>query len=188
MGYDIVWHGRGGQGVVVAAHILAQSAYREGYKGITSAPQFGPERRGAPLTASTRIASETIRSVSQVQRADIAVVLDPSLLNIVNIIGTLKADGLLVINTHLSLADFTDYATCQLAVCNANHISSSCGLIRDGRAVANSPMLGALAKASGIVSLASLQKVIEERFKGAAININLMAIKEAYEKTDVRKC
>ena len=56
---EVIWHGRGGQGVVIAAQILAESAYLQGFKGVTSAPTFGPERRGAPLTASTRI-SDTV--------------------------------------------------------------------------------------------------------------------------------
>ncbi|MEI7590654.1 MAG: 2-oxoacid:acceptor oxidoreductase family protein, partial [Deltaproteobacteria bacterium] len=111
MKYDIVWHGRGGQGVVIAAHILAQAAYVEGFRGITSAPQFGPERRGAPLTASTRIAKEKLRSVSQITKADIAVVLDPSLLKVVNIAGTLKQDGMIIINTHMGAEHFNNYGT-----------------------------------------------------------------------------
>src|SRR5512137_1614765 len=99
--YEVIWHGRGGQGVVIAAQILAEAAYLQGFKGVTSAPTFGPERRGAPLTASTRISSDPIRMVSQVEHADIAVVLDPSLISVVNILGTVKEGGLIVINSPL---------------------------------------------------------------------------------------
>ena len=97
--YEVIWHGRGGQGVVIASQILAESAYLQGFKGVTSAPTFGPERRGAPLTASTRISDTPIRTFSQINKADIAVVLDPSLLAIVDILGSLKPNGLLLINT-----------------------------------------------------------------------------------------
>ena len=93
--YEVIWHGRGGQGVVIAAQILAESAYVQGFKGVTSAPTFGPERRGAPLTASTRISDAPIRTFSQIEKADIAVVLDPSLFGVVNILGSLKPEGLL---------------------------------------------------------------------------------------------
>jgi len=64
--HEIIWHGRGGQGVVLAAQILAESAYIQGFPGVTSAPTFGPERRGAPLTASTRISDGPIRTFSQI--------------------------------------------------------------------------------------------------------------------------
>src|SRR5512137_2078976 len=99
--YEIIWHGRGGQGVVIAAQILAESAYLQGFKGVTSAPTFGPERRGAPLTASTRISADPVRMVSQIDRADISVVLDPSLFSVVNIMGTLKEGALIIVNTSL---------------------------------------------------------------------------------------
>ncbi|MCX5853490.1 MAG: 2-oxoacid:acceptor oxidoreductase family protein, partial [Deltaproteobacteria bacterium] len=91
--HEVIWHGRGGQGVVVAAQILAESAYFQGFKGVTSVPTFGPERRGAPLTASTRISDEPIRTFSQIEQADVAVVLDVSLMNTINILGSLKKGG-----------------------------------------------------------------------------------------------
>src|SRR5512136_515189 len=97
--HEVIWHGRGGQGVVIAAQILAESAYLQGFKGVTSAPTFGPERRGAPLTASTRISDTPIRTFSQIVKADIAVVLDPTLFGVVDILGSLKPGGLIVINT-----------------------------------------------------------------------------------------
>lgn len=87
---EILWHGRGGQGVVLAAQILAEAAYIQGYGGVMSAPTFGPERRGAPVVASTRISREAIRTVAQIEKGDVAVVLDASLLGIVDILGRLK--------------------------------------------------------------------------------------------------
>ena len=75
--------------VDIAAQILTESAYLQGFKGVASAPTFGPEPRGAPLTASTRISDHPIRTFSQIEKADIAVVLDPSLFGIVNILGSL---------------------------------------------------------------------------------------------------
>ena len=67
--YEIRWHGRGGQGAVTSAKILADAAYRSGFAGVTSQPSFGAERRGAPITASTRLAHEPIRVLNQVTRA-----------------------------------------------------------------------------------------------------------------------
>ena len=74
--YEIRWHGRGGQGAITAARILAQAAYLEGYGGVTAAPSFGAERRGAPASASTRIAPQTIMVVSHVENPNVVVVLD----------------------------------------------------------------------------------------------------------------
>ena len=91
--YEIIWHGRGGQGVVLAAQILAEAAYIQGFRGVTSAPTFGPERRGAPLTASTRISDEPVRTFSQIASADIAVILDESLLEAATGAGRIKENG-----------------------------------------------------------------------------------------------
>jgi len=91
--HEIIWHGRGGQGVVLAAQILAESAYIQGFPGVTSAPTFGPERRGAPLTASTRISDGPIRTFSQIASADIAVILDESLLEAATGAGRIKKKG-----------------------------------------------------------------------------------------------
>ncbi|MBI2822034.1 MAG: 2-oxoacid:acceptor oxidoreductase family protein, partial [Acidobacteria bacterium] len=96
---EVIWFGRGGQGAMVAAQILAESAYLEGFKGVTSAPTFGPERRGAPVTASTRISEEPIRMFSQVEMADIAVVLDDTLLTVVDVVGRVRKGGAIIINT-----------------------------------------------------------------------------------------
>jgi 2-oxoacid:acceptor oxidoreductase gamma subunit (pyruvate/2-ketoisovalerate family) len=117
--HEVIWHGRGGQGVVIAAQILAEAAYFQGYKGVTSAPTFGPERRGAPLMASTRISSDPIRMVSQIEHADISVVLDPSLISVVNILGTLKEGGLIIINSPLKPDDIELNAKIRIATVNA---------------------------------------------------------------------
>src|SRR5512138_2430217 len=99
--HEVIWHGRGGQGVVIAAQILAESAYLQSFKGVTSAPTFGPERRGAPVTASTRIAGEPIRTFSQIEMADTAIVMDESLFKVVDIASKVKKGGLIIINTAL---------------------------------------------------------------------------------------
>ena len=91
---EIRWHGRGGQGAVSAAKLLAEAAYASGWEGVTSAPTFGAERRGAPVTASTRLAHEAIRVLSQVTTPDVGVVLDDSLLAVANAAAGVKPGGL----------------------------------------------------------------------------------------------
>ena len=82
MNHEIRWHGRGGQGAISSAQILAQAAYCAKFRGVTSAPSFGAERRGAPVTASTRLSPEPLRIFSQIEFPDIVIVLDDTLLTV----------------------------------------------------------------------------------------------------------
>ena len=77
---EVRWHGRGGQGAITTAQYLAHAAYLSGFRGVTSAPSFGAERRGAPVTASSRLSHTPLRIFSQVECPDMVVVLDESLL------------------------------------------------------------------------------------------------------------
>jgi 2-oxoacid:acceptor oxidoreductase gamma subunit (pyruvate/2-ketoisovalerate family) len=183
--YEVIWHGRGGQGVVVAAQILAESAYLQGFKGVTSAPTFGPERRGAPLTASTRISYEPIRIFSQIEQADVAVVLDNSLLKVVDVFGTLKKDGLLIINTPIP-ANKIDINGCyKIATVDAAAIALRHRLIREGAPTVNTPLLGAFSRASGHVSLEFIEKGLEHKIAGEAAETNILALRAAFEETTI---
>ena len=181
--YEVIWHGRGGQGVVVAAQILAEAAYLQGFKGVTSAPTFGPERRGAPLTASTRISSDPIRMVSQIELADISVVLDISLLAVVNIMGTLKEGGLIIINTPLNPDDLHLDAGICVATVDAGGIAMKHRLMREGKPIINTPMLGAFARATNIVSLDAMEKGLKGKISGAVSAANIAVLRDAFEQT-----
>ena len=185
--HEVIWHGRGGQGVVIAAQILAESAYLQGFKGVTSAPTFGPERRGAPLTASTRISDTPIRTFSQIEKADIAVVLDPSLFGIVDILGSLKPKGLLLINTQQK-ADEVEIQGCfSIATLDAAAVAIRFHLLKEGAPMVNTPMLGVLSKASGLVSLEHLEKGLKWKLSGGAAATNIAALRAAYEETSIQK-
>lgn len=184
--HEIIWHGRGGQGVVVVAHILAEAAYLQGYKGVTSAPTFGPERRGAPVTASTRIADEPIRTYAQIEQADIAVVLDPSLLRVVNVLGSLKENGLLIINTQQKPEQLGINGSYNLAIVDAVSIALRHELIREGAPVVNTPLLGSFARAAGIVSLDCLERGLAWKLSGGVLAANILALKAAYEETRLK--
>jgi 2-oxoacid:acceptor oxidoreductase gamma subunit (pyruvate/2-ketoisovalerate family) len=181
--YEVIWHGRGGQGVVVAAQILAEAAYLQGFKGVTSAPTFGPERRGAPLTASTRISSEPVRMVSQVEHADISVVLDMSLLSVVDVLGTLKEGGLIVINTPLKPDDLRIDANVRIATVDAGAVAMRNRLMREGKPIVNTPMLGAFARATNLVSLDSIEKGLKGKISSAVSAANIAALRDAFEQT-----
>jgi 2-oxoacid:acceptor oxidoreductase gamma subunit (pyruvate/2-ketoisovalerate family) len=184
--YEVIWHGRGGQGVVIAAQILAEAAYLQGFKGVTSAPTFGPERRGAPLTASTRISAEPVRMVSQIEHADISVVLDPSLLSVVNILGTLKEGGLIIINTPLMPDELALETKINIATADAGGIAMKHRLIREGKPIVNTPMLGAFARASNLVSLDAMEKGMKSRLSSAVFTANVAALRDAFAQTIIK--
>jgi 2-oxoacid:acceptor oxidoreductase gamma subunit (pyruvate/2-ketoisovalerate family) len=185
--YEIIWHGRGGQGVVVAAQILAESAYLQGYQGVTSAPTFGPERRGAPLTASTKISDAPLRTFAQIEFADIAVVLDPSLLKVVDIVNSIKEGGLIIINTNMQPAEFQFKRNLKIAVLDAAAVAWKFHLLKEGSPVVNTPMLGAFSRAAGLVSLEYIERGLKKKLPEKVVAANIVALKEAFEQTLIRE-
>ncbi len=183
MDMELVWHGRGGQGVVTASEILAETVVGED-KYVKAFPEFGPERMGAPIRAFTRISENPIRVHTQVYEPDIVVVLDGTLIGKVDVAKGLKKGGFILANyagtpAELKAALKTD-AECHTV--NATKISME----EIGRPVANTSMLGALIKLSPIVSYEALEFQIVSKFTGKlpekAIKKNLAALKRAYEE------
>ena len=100
---EIRFHGRGGQGAQIASRILAEACFEEGYD-VQAFPYFGVERRGAPVTAFTRMDDRPIRVKSQIYKPDFVIVMDPSLLQAVDVTSGLKEGGLVMVNTTKSIA------------------------------------------------------------------------------------
>jgi len=185
--YEIRWHGRGGQGAITAAKILAQAAYLEGYRGVTAAPSFGAERRGAPVSASTRISPQTVMVVSQVENPNVVIVLDHTLLKFEEVTSGLVKGGWLIVNSwrppkELGLGDNFNIATA-----DATGVCSSLGLVVAGLIVVNTAILGAFIRATEAVGMASVEKAIRERFSNSKVGINLAAIAQTYEITKLEK-
>jgi len=179
---EIRWHGRGGQGAVTSAELLALAAIAEG-KFAQALPSFGPERRGAPVLAFNRISIDNpIRIRAAVTAPDIVVVLDPGLLSITDVTSGLKPDGTLVINSSKSADNIKSelVGSWKLAVVNATAIAREIL----GVSIVNTTMLGALIKATSIVSLESLHEPIQERF-GARAKNNIDSCTRAYNATVV---
>jgi pyruvate ferredoxin oxidoreductase gamma subunit len=175
-------HGRGGQGAVTSAELVAQAAIAEG-KYAQAFPAFGPERRGAPVQAFIRISDKQIRIRADVTEPDIVMVLDPGLLNIVKVTAGLKKNGLVVVNAKSREnvpADIRD--NYRLAVIDANRIARE----TLGAPIVNTTMLGALIKASGIIQLESISEPLQKRF-GKLAGKNLAAMKRAYDETLVKE-
>jgi pyruvate ferredoxin oxidoreductase gamma subunit len=181
---EVRWHGRGGQGAVTSAELLAQAAINEG-KYAQAFPAFGAERRGAPVIAFVRIDdSHPIRIRAEITEPDIVVVLDPGLLRVVNVASGLKSDGVLVVNTSKESADIRREfgVTGPLATVDATKIARE--LL--GVPIVNTAMIGALLKAAGVVKLESLIEPLKERF-GRLAERNINAMQRAYEVTVMRE-
>ena len=184
---EIRWHGRGGQGAITAAKIIAQAAFVKGYRGVTAAPSFGAERRGAPVSASTRIASEPVLVVSQVEKPDIVVVLDHTLLPYTEVTQGLGKNGWMIVNSPLSPKELGVKGDFNVATADATKVCQDLGLIVAGQVIVNTAILGALLKATRIVEMPVLEGVIKERFAKSAVEINLAAINKTFEITKLGK-
>jgi len=177
---EICIHGRGGQGGVTAAELLARAAFKEG-KWVQAIPFFGAERRGAPVKAFARLADKPVLVRSQVYNPDYVIVLDSSILGIVDITEGLKKDGIIIINT-MKKPEEVNIKQSRLATVDATGIALELQLLVAGIPVVNTPMLGAFAKATEEVKLESILEVIRQEWPGAAGEKNAKAATLAYER------
>jgi 2-oxoacid:acceptor oxidoreductase gamma subunit (pyruvate/2-ketoisovalerate family) len=174
------WHGRGGQGAWTASELLARTALYEG-KYIQSFPEFGPERMGAPVTAFTRISTEPIRIHCAVYEPDVVIVLDSTLLKTVPVTSGLDKDGIIIINS----AEKPAKVRGNLKVEKGNVWTipaTEIALKILGVPITNTAMLGAVARATSIIALESVEKIVKERFRSDLAEKNFAVIKEAYQE------
>jgi len=172
---EIRIHGRGGQGAVTAAEILATAAFKDG-KYSQAFPRFGPERRGAPVEAFCRIDDKFITVRTFVYEPDFLVVLDEGLIHATDITSGLKKDGTIVINTNKKASEFNLPFTV--------HTFDATKIAMDafGKPIVNTIILGAFAKATKIVSIKSLEEAVAEKFSGAMADKNVALVKKSYEE------
>lgn len=182
--YEIRFHGRGGQGAVLAAKILAKALVEEG-KFVKAIPAFGFERRGAPVEAYLRFDERPIRQVTNIYRPDCVVCLDPRLPRAVDIFAHMNPGGIWVQATRKPLSDLhRPEAIAKIGLCDAFRIA----LEIFGKAITNSIMLGAFSRTTGFVSVDSLQKAMASvAFRDAALEQNMEAVKRGYEETHVHR-
>ena len=185
--YEIRWHGRGGQGAITAARILAQAAYFEGYQGVTAAPSFGAERRGVPVSASTRIAPQTILVVSQIESPNVVIVLDHTLLKCDDVAKGLVKGGWLIVNSWRHPRELEIGGDFNIATADATRVCSGLGLIVAGITIVNTAILGAFVRATEAVGMANIEKAIRGRFPDSQAGINLAAIAQTYEITRLER-
>jgi len=178
---EIRWHGRGGQGAVTSVELLALSAIGEG-RFAQGFPSFGPERRGAPVAAFNRVDDKQIKIRSGIYNPDVVVVLDESLIAMVDVAEGLKRTGTLIVNTTRSLEELRANITFEgrIAVCDATGIAWK----ELGVPITNTTMLGAVIRMSDAVKLESMDIPIKERFGRLAIK-NQTAAKRAYDEVRI---
>jgi len=176
---EIRFHGRGGQGSVTCAELLALAAIGEG-KYAQAFPSFGPERRGAPVVAFCRISDEPIKIRANIYEPDIVMVLDSTLLKLVNVAAGLKEKGLIITTSQDTPEKVRELLGIKnrLAVLDAGKIAMEIL----GVPITNTTMLGALVKASGIVKKESFVDPFKERF-GRIAERNISAFDKAYQDT-----
>jgi phenylglyoxylate dehydrogenase gamma subunit len=180
--YEIRFHGRGGQGAVLAAKVLAKALVQEG-KFIKAVPSFGFERRGAPVASFLRFDEKEIRQTTNIYHPDWIVCIDPTLFRTVDIFEGVKDGGVLVQATAKDVKEVPiPKLVKKVGLCNAFHIA----LEVFGRSITNTIMLGALLKTTHVVSLDSLNQALEEvAFRDAALGKNIEAVRRGYEETRV---
>ena len=180
---EIRIHGRGGQGSVTAAELLAQAAFKDG-KYSQAFPAFGVERRGAPVQAFARIADEKILTRAQVYFPDIIIVQDSTLLEVVDVFSGLKEDGMAIINTSREADGLGIDHPAKVVTIDATNVA----LKHLGKPITNTTMLGAFAGATGLVGIESLVEMIRERFPGSLGENNEKAIREAFHHCGGGEC
>jgi len=182
--YEVRFHGRGGQGAVTAASMLAAALLEEG-KYAVSIPSFGFERRGAPVVSFLRCSNREIRQLTNIYTPDCLICVDPTLAKSVDIFSGLKVGGTLVQATHKSLEEVVIADSVGVVgLCDAVNIA----LEIFARPITNTVMLGAFARTTGMVSLDALKRSLENSdFRDAGLAENLLALERGYNETTVHR-
>lgn len=183
---EIRWHGRGGQGAKTAATFLAEAVLDKGMHS-QGFPEYGPERRGAPVRGYTRISDQPIRLHCAIAQPDFVIVLDPTLIEsaAAGVTDGTTADTLFLINT----MDEPAVVRKRLGIQGGKVFSVDASLIAQesfGRAIPNMPMIGALAKVGEVISLEELTGAmaarLKKKFSQAVVDGNVAAVERAYEE------
>ena len=181
---EIRWHARGGQGAVTAAKTLAEMSLTKNMF-FQAFPEYGPERMGAPIQCFNRLSEKQISTYCGITNPDIVIVVDHTLLDIVDICAGLDDDGIIIINTTLQPDQIRDKLNIngrKLYTVDATHIS----LQELHRFMPNVPMLGALLKVTGLLTkeeaIEFLQDSFGKKFPAKVVESNIVALKRAFEE------
>ena len=184
---EIVFHGRGGQGSVTAANLLVAAALKDGNKGVQAFPFFGAERRGAPVRAFARISNDEIHLRSEIYNPDLVIVLDESIMDIVDVLKGLKKNGRILINTRKKPKDFDFSKKYDVFTVDATGVALKNNILVGGIPVVNTPILGAVPKILDRVTLKSIQTTVKGKWKGELADRNMKATQDAFDQVEASK-
>jgi pyruvate ferredoxin oxidoreductase gamma subunit len=176
---EVRWHGRGGLGAVTSAELIALAVIEQG-RHAQSFPSFGPERRGAPVMAFLRISDEFIRMRTNVTEPDIVIVLDPTLLQAVDVASGLKEGGKVVINSSLTPQEVKSKYGFSSSVSTVDAFKIARETIK--LPITNTTMIGAFLRVSEALEPSFMENVLSERF-GDKAGVNMQAINRGYNET-----
>ena len=181
---EIRFHGRGGQGAVTSAELIATAAINKG-KYAQAFPSFGPERRGAPVVAFCRVDDKRILARAKVYEPDVVVILDSGLLTLIDPVEGLKPDGILIINTKKSYEEIMNECrfSCRVGIVNADQIARE----ELGRVIVNTTMLGAVMRATGLLEVEDMREPMLDRFGPKLGEKNMKALERAYNELVVKE-
>ncbi len=181
---EVRWHGRAGQGVVTASQLLAETMAREGMH-VQAFPSFGAEKRGAPISAFTRLSKEKVRVHNEIENPDMVVVVDPTLIGLVDVAAGTDDHTLFLFNAPFDPAKIKEklgLASSKIYAVDATTIA----LEEIGRAIPNVPMLAALLYVTNMLPVERIKKTVEEllsaRFKKEIVEANLRTIDRAIKE------
>ena len=181
---EIRWHGRGGQGAVTAAKMVAELALGQ-HKYFQAFPEYGPERSGAPSVAFTRVSDEPIQVYAGIEHPQIVVVLDPSLLSIVDVTKGAPDDAVVLVNSEMSPAELRKhYGLKGFRYYTIAATRIAVETIR--RPIPNTPMVGALTRITGLFPIDNVVDFLREdfgkKFPPKVVEGNITAITRSYEE------
>ncbi len=176
---EIRFHGRGGQGAVVASKILAYAYFLDGYH-TQAFPTYGAERRGAPVAAFVRVDNEFIRLRSPIVNPDYVIVMSGKLAETVDVSSGIKQEGIVIINSEEDASYYNFEENCRVVSFDVSKIALKYGLGTKIMPIINVPILGVFAKVTGEVSLDSLKKAAT-KFVPVKVEKNVQALEEAYK-------
>ncbi len=179
---EIRIHGRGGQGSVTAAELLALAAFEDG-KFSQAFPAFGVERRGAPVAAFVRLNDKPIRLRSQIYEPDYVIVQDATLVDVVDIAKGAKPDGIILINTEKKSSSFKLETKASVKTLDATKLAMDF----IGKPIVNTTLIGAFAGVSGLINPESIKNAVMERFPGKTGEKNAAAIQAAYDLMETQR-
>lgn len=179
--FQVRIHGRGGQGVVTAAELLAVAAFGEG-RHAQAFPTFGSERMGAPVVAFCRIDERPIRLREPIVEPDALIVQDPTLVHQVEVFGGVGPEAYVIVNTERSFAELGLTELAQRLRDDRVLTVPATEIAREhtGRPLPNAALLGGFAAATGVVSLDALASAIRDRFPGPVGERNVVAAERAF--------